>query len=187
MSLANKQTFNLISSLTICQIMLIHNNVFMNKLVSMKLYFNYIYIYMRQSIYFFFIFSPSIQNFFYGFVYGFYYQKKQRMRYYCCRPLDFAILIQLLHTYKQLVHVPVFSHFGGELEGLPRVNHEINENLGLKFLTNIFRPSQRIILVITRCSGVGRRPKPTPLPPRHPTFLKYILLCLIFLNGLSYF
>ena len=46
MSLANKQTFNLISSLTICQIMLIHNNVFMNKLVSMKLYFNYIYIYI---------------------------------------------------------------------------------------------------------------------------------------------
>ena len=33
MSLANKQTFNLISSLIICQVMLIHNNVFMNKLV----------------------------------------------------------------------------------------------------------------------------------------------------------
>ena len=28
---------------------------------------------------------------------------------------------------------------------------------------------------------------PPALPPRHPTFLKYILLCLIFLNGLSYF
>ena len=65
MSLANKQTFNLISSLTICQIMLIHNNVFMNKLVSMKLYFNYIYIYiyMRQSIYFFFIFFPFYTKF----------------------------------------------------------------------------------------------------------------------------
>ena len=52
MSLANKQTFNLISSLTICQVMLIHNNVFMNKLVSMKLHFNYIYV----TINFFFLY-----------------------------------------------------------------------------------------------------------------------------------
>ena len=54
MSLANKQTFNLISSLIIFQVMLIHNNVFMNKLVSMKLHFNYIYIY--ETINFFFLY-----------------------------------------------------------------------------------------------------------------------------------
>ena len=62
MSLANKQTFNLISSLTICQIMLIHNNVFMNKLVSMKLYFNfiYIYIYIRDNQFIFSLFFPLL-------------------------------------------------------------------------------------------------------------------------------
>ena len=56
MSLANKQTFNLISSLIICQVMLIHNNVFMNKLVSMKLHFNYIYTYIYETINFFFLY-----------------------------------------------------------------------------------------------------------------------------------
>ena len=56
MFLANKQTFNLISSLIICQVMLIHNNVFMNKLVSMKLHFNYIYIYEATNFFFLYFF-----------------------------------------------------------------------------------------------------------------------------------
>ena len=114
MSLANKQTFNLISSLIIGQVMPIYNNVFINKLVSFiliinKLHFNYIYIYMRQSISFSLFFPLLYKIYFMNFYYRFYYQKKRRMRYCCCRPLDFPILIQLLHTYKQLVHVPVFS------------------------------------------------------------------------------
>ena len=56
MSLANKQTFILISSLITCQVMLILNNVFMNKLVSMKLYFNYIYIYETINLFFLYFF-----------------------------------------------------------------------------------------------------------------------------------
>ena len=93
MSLANKQTFNLISSLIIGQVMLLNNNVFMNKLVRMKLHFNYIYIYiyMRQSNFFFLYFFLFYKKFLLRVLLP-KKKKKQRMRYYCCWPLDFAIL-----------------------------------------------------------------------------------------------
>ena len=148
--------------------MLIHNNIFISKLVSMKLHFNfYIYIYIYETINFiFFIFPPSIQNLFYEFLLQVLLPKKEEDEVLLLPTFRFYNTDTII-TYIQIASAcACVSLFGGELEGLPRINHEIYENLGLKFLTNILRPSQRIIPVITWCSGVGRGPT-----PNHPIYI----------------
>ena len=167
MSLANKQTFNLISSLIIGQVMPIYNNVFINKLVSFiliinKLHFNYIYIYETIN-FFFFIFPPSIQNLFYEFLLQVLLPKKEEDEVLLLPTFRFSNTNTIITYIQTAGACACVFLFGGELEGLPRVNHKIYENLGLKFLTNILRPSQRIIPVIIGCSGVGREPIPHPL------------------------
>ena len=124
----------------------------------MKLYFNYIY---ETINFFFFIFPPSIQNFFYGFVLQVLLPKKQKDEVLLLPTFRFYNTSTII-TYiqiKQLVHVLVFSSLVVSQKDY-QGSIDIYENLGLKFLTNILRPSQRNIPVITQCIGVGRGPTP---------------------------
>ena len=115
---------------------------------------------MWQSISFFFIFSPSIQNIFYGFVLWVLLPKKAKDEVLLLPTFRFYNTNTIIAYTQAAGACACVFLFGGELEGLLRVNHEIYENLGLKFLTNILRPSQRIIPVITWYSGKGKGPTP---------------------------
>ena len=135
----------------------------MNKLVSMKLRFNiYIYIYIYETInFFFFVFSPFYTKFLLWVCIMGFTTKKSKGWGTAVADLYILQYTNTIITYIQTASACacVFL-FGGELEGLLRVNHEIYENLGLKFLTNILLPSQRIISVITWYSGKGKGPTP---------------------------
>ena len=115
---------------------------------------------MKQSISFSLFFSPSIQNFFYGFVLWVLLPKKAKDEVLLLPTFRFYNTNTIIAYTQAAGACACVFLFGGELEGLLRVNHEIYENLGLKFLTNILRPSQRIVPVITWYSGKGKGPTP---------------------------
>ena len=120
---------------------------------------------MKQSISFSFFFPSSIQNFFYGFVLWVLLPKKAKDEVLLLPTFRFYNTNTIIAYTQAAGACACVFLFGGELEGLLRVNHEIYENLGLKFLTNILQPSQRIIPVITWYSGKGKGPTPhTPHP-----------------------
>ena len=127
---------------------------------------------MKQSISFSFFFPSSIQNFFYGFVLWVLLPKKAKDEVLLLPTFRFYNTNTIIAYTQAAGACACVFLFGGELEGLLRVNHEIYENLGLKFLTNILQPSQRIIPVITWYSGKGKGP--TPHTP-HPIYI-YIVI-----------